>query len=405
MSEQATDRRSGVLFSLLSQAANSGGNLLLAVAVARQVGAADFGAWSIGYAAYMVALAVTRALTCTPLLLTRASGDDLRKISAGATSMGFALGMIGLLVLGAAGFALDDLRPALWAFTACLPVLLVQDVLRHTAFVAQRPRGAAVLDLSWLSLQMIGFIILEAAGASSVVAVTLVWGAAALPGVVYFLLRSLRRFPAGGWQFWQSTRSDGVKLLADSALATASTQALPVVVAAASGLAAAGALRGGLTLLGAINILVAGLTPVATLAARRQFDATGRLGRFVVQWSLAIAAVAVLNGAVLVLLPDDAGRALLGATWGSAAVLIAPLVLHSLVRGPFTGVPIALRASHRVASALRLRVWTVVPTVVLPYGGAILFGAPGAAWGIFLSALVANGMALLALRSAARKVA
>ncbi|WP_036491253.1 hypothetical protein [Nocardioides sp. CF8] len=384
----------------MSQAANSGGNLLLAVFVARQVTPTEFGAWSIGYAAYMMALAVVRSLSCTPLLLGRhESPEALRKASSGAVGLALCLGLAMSVVVGALGWAAVDLRGALIPFALCMPLLLAQDVLRHFGFAGSRPSIPAALDVSWVALQCAAFVALTLVGANSMGIATVVWAISALPAVLWLSIRSHfvpRRDAIAS--FWRETRADGVKLLADSALASAVTQALPVLVAASAGLAAAGALRGGFTLMGGINVLVAGLTPIATLAARRQQDASGDVHRFLWSWSAVLFVVSVFNGALLLALPESLGRELLGSTWETASLLILPLALHSMLRGPFTGVPIALRASDRVGAALRLRVWTTLPSVVLPWTGALVFGLHGAVWGIVLSAVVANGMALRAVR-------
>lgn len=389
------------VYALASQGANSAGNMLLAVAVARGATTAEFGAWSVGYAGYMVALVSTRALAATPLLLLRADSPGvLIRWIRGAGGLALVIGCLVGPLLVAPGLVFAKLLPSLLAFAVCLPALLFQDVMRHGAFAASRSRDAAALDLAWLATQGAAFVWLVVAGATSAPVVTLAWGTSCLPAVAVLVLRR-RLHPSFGLLagFWARARPDGVKLLADNALATLATQALPVVVAASVGLAAAGALRGALTLMGAVNIVVAGLTPIATLAARRRFDASGRIVGFVLQWSSALFVVGLVNGAVLWIMPDPMGRQVLGATWATASGIILPLVLHSLMRGPFTGIPIALQASDRVSRALTLRMWTTVPTVLLPWGGALWFGLSGAVWGIALSAVVANVLALHAVRA------
>jgi O-antigen/teichoic acid export membrane protein len=282
----------------------------------------------------------------------------------------------------------------------CLPVLLGQDCLRYHAFAREAPRDAAVMDASWLVCQIVLFALFEllATGTSSS-GITLAWAGALLPGALWISVRE-RLWPAlrRARSFWRAVKHDALRLLADSAIATIATQALPVVVAAAAGLAAAGALRGGLTMMGVINIVVAGLTPVATMSVRREHDRTGRVTRFLWEWNATVLLISALNGVLIWALPENWGRAALGGTWVGASLLLLPLVMQSMIRGPITGVPVALRATDRVGEALRLRIWTTIPALVFPWGGALVNGASGAAWGIFISAVVGNVICVSWLR-------
>jgi len=188
-------------------------------------------------------------------------------------------------------------------------------------------------------------------------------------------------------------------LLADAAIASATTQSLPVIVAATAGLAAAGSLRGALTLMGGINILVTGLTPVATMSARREHERTGSFCRFLWGWSAIVLVASSINGSMILAIPDSLGQHLLGSTWLAASALMLPLIFQSMILGPLTAIPVALRATDRVGQALRLRIWATVPALVFPWGGAIVFGLQGAVWGILASSVAGNAVYLAAQRS------
>lgn len=394
--------RRNALYGLLSQAANSGGNMVLTVFVARHSSQTSYGAWALGYAAFMMALAMARSLASTPMLLGRYTApDQLRRAASAAVCLSLGAGVLAGGTILAFGAVTPRVFEAGLAFAVLMPALLAQDALRYVCFTRESPGDAALMDASWLVIEVGLFVLLEASHHTGSSAVTVAWGLALAPGAVWVMFRRqvaprLSAVP----EFWRNARSDAMKLLADAGIASATTQALPVLVATGAGLEAAGALRGGLTLMGGINIIVAGLTPVATLAARREHDRTGRVVRFMWEWSVVILVISSVNGAMILALPDHVGRQILGATWPAAVALTVPLVLQSMIRGPLTGAPLALRASARVGLALRLRMWTTVPAFVFPWGGALGWGVMGAVWGILVSAVAGNLICLWTLRRA-----
>lgn len=386
----------GAIYSLLSQLSNSAGNVLLTVVIARNALPAEYGAWAIAYAGYMISLAAARSVACTPLLIrSHPSQTELRRHACGAIGVAAMTGITASLILLSLGGLSQTIFHEVWPFALVLPILLAQDAARFYCFASSRPQFAAMMDLSWLVLQVALFLYLELQGPNTSSAITIAWGLTSTAGLWWTVYRNrLLPRPRAIVYFWVCTRRDAAKLLADSAISSAVTQALPVIVGMTAGLAAAGALRGGLTLMGPINILVAGLTPMATIAARREHQRRQSTGSFLAVWSALIFLASTAYGATLWLLPSHIGEQLLGATWIAASALLAPLILQAVIRGPLTGVPIALRATRRVGIALQFRLMTVVPSILFPWGGALLFGLSGAVWGILLSAVANNLLSL-----------
>ncbi len=88
-------------------------NFLLGIYVARTLGAAEFGAFSLAYMAYGFVINASRGLSTEPLLI-RFSGTDLptwRRAAAGSTGTALVVGLVagpcalvaGLLLGGATG--------------------------------------------------------------------------------------------------------------------------------------------------------------------------------------------------------------------------------------------------------------------------------------------------------------
>ena len=82
-----------------------------------------------------------------------------------------------------------------------------------------------------------------------------------------------------------------------------------------------------------------------------------------------------------------------------AEAVLLPLVIQSVLRGPFTGVPIILKAGLDLDLVVRLRLWTCVPALAFPALGAFLGGAVGAAWGLVASAVIIDAICVAVLRA------
>lgn len=388
-------------WGLGSQGFNSIGNMLLAFWVARESATTDFGAWSLGYAAFMVALQMARAVAATPLLL-EVDADRRHWHSGAASGLGVLIASVASIVLLISGTALPSLRAELWAFSAVIPVAVAQDMLRHVAFSRSRPDLAVLADATWLCAQIALSVIALSADAisSPTVALTLAWGAAALVSAVVAAaaLRvgvTLTRALA----YHRRTGHLSRALAGDAALGAVGSQSLPMVVAAVAGLAATGALRGGLTLMGPLNIVITGLTPVATMEAKKRLAMAGGVQRFVVGWCAALLVLGAAYGALLLVLPDSVGADALGATWQPAQLLLLPLIIEGLMRGPWSVVPIILRAQLRVHTALKLKMVTTLFLLSFPTAGALMSGAIGAAWGVMISSVASSVASLIVLRA------
>ena len=301
-------------WGVTSQALNSGSNLLLALAIARSVSPAEFGAWSLAYIGYVVALHFNRSAASTPMLLTRRQLPARRDVDVqGCVSAAFVVGAVSSLLLALAGAMVGSLQFVCWSFAAILPAVLVQDAFRYVYIRGGAPRSAAVLDVTWVIVQLLGFGCLMYFGVQGAFTLTLVWGFGALLGAVGAAAR-LRVLPTlvGAWLYARRNRRISSRLLIDSVLVTGSTHAVPLLVAAWAGLAAAGGLRAGQTVMGGVSMLVLGLSPVAvTEAVRALREGKSRFSILWV-WSAVLASLSCVYGLLVLSLPDSAGRLLVG---------------------------------------------------------------------------------------------
>lgn len=386
------------LWGVASQGLNAASNLALAIFVARDVSSEAFGAWAIGFASYAFVLQLLRAGVTTPLLIAD-QGTPQTDTEGGAVAVSLFIGLLAtVLLLLASTVTSSNLERTFEVFAIGLPVLLVQDAARHIAFRRRDARAAALMDLSWVVLFLSGAALSFLWPGGVLERLTLAWAGCSVVGAVWFLARTgVAPSRRAGARYWRSHRLLGRHLLAESVVAAGPAHFLPLLVAAASGLAAAGGFRAGQTLLGGIAILIAGLTPVATVEVKPWVGSRRTAAAAVGAWSLVVFLASAAYGFGLFLVPEQTGVVLLGDLWAAAEPLVLPLTLASALRGPITGVMIVLKARLQVRAVLRLRLATTGPALALPFAGAVLDGARGASWGLALSTMLAGLLSLYGL--------
>ena len=136
-------------WGIADQAVCSLTNFLLSVFVARSLGAAQFGAFSLAYVTYGFAINASRGLSIEPLLVRFSTANlaTWRRATAGSTGtallVGLATGTIalaaGLLIGGTTGLAFV-------ALGLMLPGLLLQDSWRYAFFALGRGHHALIND-------------------------------------------------------------------------------------------------------------------------------------------------------------------------------------------------------------------------------------------------------------------
>ncbi|MBO1750296.1 oligosaccharide flippase family protein [Actinotalea sp. BY-33] len=381
-------------WGISDQALSSATNFAVGVVVARSVSPLDFGAFSLVFALFAIAVSLSRAVATEPFLVRfSATPATLSSTAArGAAGTALVLGVV-VGVLGAlASFLLpEEVRPVLLALSLCLPGLLVQDAWRQIFFGLGRGHSALVNDLVWL-LAMVPLVALAlGSGETSSTRLVLAWGAAATAAAL-----------VGGWQLrtapqpgataaWLRTHRDlWPRFAGESILIAGAPQLYAITVAAFAGLVAAGQIRLVLIVLGPVHVLIQGIGLVALPEGVRAL-ARGRrqLTVHAVLVSGLIAGGALAWGALVMLTPADWWTWLAGAGWVAAAAILAPMSLHQILNGANTGAHVGLRAMQAAQRSLRTRVATscllvAAPTTAVALGEGVL----GAAWALAGAALV-----------------
>ncbi|WP_091947706.1 hypothetical protein [Trujillonella endophytica] len=395
----------GAGWSVVDQALSSLSNLTLSILVARAVDAHAFGAFTVSFTVYSMAVLVSRALVTQPLAV-RFSGArrEVFQVAAGmsagaAVVMGVALGSVvlvcGLLIGGSVGLALS-------AVAVCLPGLLLQDACRMVFFAEGRPKLAALVDALWMVLQLVGVGAVVVTDARSAVPYVVAWGVAsavaATTGVVRGGLRP-RVWDTRTWlrDHWSLTRY----LVLDAVLVQSSYQGTLLVVGALGSLTGVASLRGAQVLIGPISMLAMAAMAFGVPQISRRVHLTGgqrmRLS-FVV--SAVFTVMGVVWAAVLLLLPDGAGEALLGDSWSGVDDVLVPTLAGAVANLLAIGPTLMIYAMGRSATALRINGALSALLVGCGLTGLWLGDAVGVAWGLTLAYWLVMPWWYIALRRA-----
>ncbi|MGY1719492.1 hypothetical protein ACI8AG_10655 [Blastococcus sp. SYSU DS0552] len=359
------------LEGIADQVVSSASNFVFVVLVARSASAADFGAFSVGYAGIVLLLAFGRAALGTPLLIGAA--DDGRRGRLGdALVLGCGLGLIGGLLVAASVLVAGSAPAIAVVLGVGAPVAVLQDVCRHGAIAAGRPRVALGIDTLWLLA--VGAALLadvqevHRTDVLSAVSVWVIGGVAGALVAVAWLKPTV--VPAG-----VANRLRGsLRLRSDLTIAVVLPQVAMLVVLAvvAVGLSSpdVAALRGAGTLMGPVNLLFAAMT-FAVLPE------IARMGRSVPVLRIAgcmyagLALVVLTWATILLLLPDGAGRALLGESWTGARDVLPFISAEALFGAASIAAGTVLQA--RGAARLHARARTLYAAGVLCLGVPLAF--------------------------------
>jgi len=390
----ASARRLG--WGVGDQALSSLTNFLMGILVARSVSPEDFGAFSLAFAVYVLALVTSRGLTGEPLLVrhSHTTDEDWRWATASASGLALGIGVLGTIVtIALAVVVRGALGEAFVALAIVFPGLLLQDVWRYAFATRARPMLAFVTDLVWAVVLLPSLFILSATGQTSLAWPILVWGVSALLSALVAIgigriLPSLRQ--ASAW--FRRSRDLGLRYATEALMALAPTQLTLFVLGAVGGLASTGALRGAMLLLGPIQMLVLGINligvPEGVRLARRRSIPGLRLPAAIVSTSLAIATLAW--GLAIVLLPASIGEKLLGASWATASVVILPMTIAYGCGSVGYGPSVGLRVLADARRSLRGRTVDAGGQVTFGILGAIAGGASGAAGGLAVGFLAGS---------------
>ncbi|MFG2994992.1 hypothetical protein [Streptomyces sp. NPDC048340] len=393
-------------WGLADQAASSMTNFAVGIYVARSLGLAAFGVFSLAWVTYGVVLNVSRGLATDPLVVRFSGAPVAAWRGAVARSSGAALGVgaaIGAACLAVGLGVGGPVGPAFACLGVVLPGLLLQDAWRFSFFAAGAGRKAFANDLL-MGVALVPAMVV-AARVGSVAAFVLAWGASAAVAAGYGCFQSgILPRPTGAREWLREHRDLGSRYLVENVSLSGAAQLRAYGLGAIVGVGSVGAVRGAELLLGPFLAVLMGLSLVTVAEAARVLRrAPHRLGRFCLLLGGGQAAAALLWGAALLLVPDRGGELVLGDVWSSASELIVPATLGVVGASLGTGAAAGLRALAAARRSLRCQLIASAFYVSGGLGGAALAGTVGSAWGVAAATLSGSAVWWLQLRSALRE--
>lgn len=379
-------------WGVLDQAMSSLTNFAVVIIVARNLGAEQFGAFTLAYVTYAFALNASRGLA-TDSLMVRFGGADLptwRRAAADCTGTATVVGLtIGAVVLASLPLIGEPARGPFLALGLSLPGLLLQDSWRLSFFALGRGAQAFLNDLVWAVTLVPALILLQITGHGSAFAFMMAWGAAAYvaAAVGWAQTRILPRLDRA--KAWLTAHRDlAFRFMIEGTSSSAAHQLRTYGVGLILGLAAIGYLQAASTLMGPFMIVLLGtgtvIVPEVVRVLRR---APQHLPRVCLLLGAALAAVGLGWGILLlVALPHGLGHLLLGEIWSPTYPLI-PLVTAAVMGGGLqAGAGAGLHALGAARRSLRAMLVSSAAYLVLSLAGALAWGLIGAAAGAAVAA-------------------
>lgn len=377
-------------WNVIDQVIASASNFALSILIARSVDSDTFGAFAMSFTLFSFLIGITRAIGRYPLIIAfgGASRDEYRRATRSAAGANSAVGIAVGLATAVVGYALGGRDgAALLAMGLVLPLVLLQDGGRGALIGAGRPKAAALNDLVWTVGQLAAVGCLLAADISSASALVLTWG---LSGGVAAALGVAQ---TGAMPRPQDTRRWLVThwnqcgfFVAEWVLMAGVAQGSLLVIAAYGSVRDIGALRAAQVLLGPLNLLAGSVFVflISELARRPDMSPRSR-SRAAYLTSGALSLVCLSWGVVLLVLPDSAGRQLLGDTWPLTSEVLPASILWSCAIVMSTGPAAVLRVLNRARVSFEINAVTAPLLIVLGLAGLQVGGAAGAAAGFALA--------------------
>jgi O-antigen/teichoic acid export membrane protein len=383
-------------WGLADQAMSSLSNAAVSLYIARQLGATQFGAFSVAYVTYAFVLNASRGLATDPLLVRYSHVEHpvwkraVARCTMTATLVGLVMGIV-CLVIGMA--ATGTTRLSFIALGISLPGLTLQDSWRYSFFALGKGSKAFVNDTIWTVSLVAGLLALRVVHHQTVFWFILVWGASANLAAVIGMLQARLVPQWDGAAAWLSkTRDLGVRYRVENTSTSSSNPIRLYAVGFIIGLTAVGYIQEGTLMLGPFFVIFMGVSLVTVPEAARSLRKSARqLWRYCILVGIALTAAAVAWGVFLeVALPRGLGALLLHpGKWEVAYSIVPWMVLSMMGATAVAGATAGLRALGAAKRSMRVNLISTATYVFLGVAGAAVHGTYGSVEGTALATWIA----------------
>lgn len=338
--------------AIVDQAAYTGGNLLLQVAVAATTTAAGFGRFAVVYSIEVLAEGAARSLLGELVLAEGALGDvqgrssvarSLRRRSASLSLVGgVVVGFAGLVILGSLG----------WVMGIAATAAIRADWNRHLLLGHRRAAAAAVCSAAWSALVAIPAVYVVVSGGTAG-PVIVAWCVGAIVAAVLgrLLVVNGDLHDEGALATRPLARRSRLFVF-DYASRIAVGQIAVLVVGALAGYEAAGSYRAVVVLFGPVAVLTMAVRSI--VLAEAENGSVSRSSEVIVAGVIPIGAAIVLTA--LVIAASSHLETALGPSFGVGGVVLLIYGFGRIALAATAGPAARLRLEERDAEAVWLRI-------------------------------------------------
>lgn len=373
-------------WNIADQVLSSLATFAVTIIAARALSAEDFGHFAVALTLYLFLLGVSQALANQVYLMRFPAEADATALQAARAAGGLALVFgvaCAVVVAPVAWFVAGPSGLAVATIAAMFPLLFVQEAWRAVLVARGRPRSATGNDALRAGLQIGALVAVVGAGLATPTTLILAWGLAGWVAAA-FGVRQVGGLPSvrAGIAFLRRHADISKFLVAEWLMVLGAAQLGLLAVAWLGSPADVGALRGAQTLLGPINVLGLGAFAfLLTELVRRPGLSLPTRRRVAAGVGLTMALVTLGWAAVLLLLPQAAGTALLGDTWFGTVLILLPMAIYVAGASANTGTLAILRSVGDARSTFVVNSILGPVLLLAVIGGELLGGVTGAAWG------------------------
>ena len=397
-------------WGLADQAMSSLSNAAVSLYIARELGAAEFGAFAVAYVTYSFVLNASRGLATDPLLVRYSHVDHatwkraVRCCTTTAMLVGVALGIV-CLIIGV--IASGTTSMSFIALGVALPGLCLQDSWRYSFFALGKGGKAFLNDTIWTVSLVGAILLLRATDNQTVFWFVIAWGLTANLAAVVGMVQA-RTVPRwnGAVEWLSKTRDLGVRYMIENTGNSSSNQIRLYAVGFIISLAAVGYIQEGTLLMGPFFVIFMGVSlvtvPEAARALRRSIKS---LWRYCIMVAVVLTFGAFAWGVILhVAMPRGLGALLLHeGQWQAAYGIVPWMVLSMMGATVMTGANAGMRALGAAKRSMRVTLVSSACYVVLGVVGAAVHGVYGSVEGTALATWIGAGLCWWQLRVALRQ--
>lgn len=381
-------------WSMLDQGVASGGNFLLSMVIARWLGVAEFGLFSLWYFVPLFVLSLHQAFITQPMqvFLPQLKEEQQMAYATNTWGLQLILGAILLLVGGIWSWWSFTYFPVLSALLAAF--LSMHDFFRKYAYILGWYRFPLVIDTLLYALIFLGLLLLDYLAYESLAGVlillTMAYFLATMIAVVHLKIRHQKLVFAEVKALFKKHYHFSIWLLGAALVQWWAGNAFVLAGAALMGTAAFGIFRLAQQLVGLCHVLFLAMENTVPVAAAQHFIRTGRRGLFVYlkKISFQFGGLTLLVLMIIAVWGAELARILLGeVTAGIAPLLYAFVALYVLV---FLNIPlrIALRTLQQTQPVFIAYALSALVGVFLAYPLVRNYGIHGVFMGLMLTQMV-----------------